>query len=140
MCNVCAASKALSGGYRRGDIGYEIRAVGTGEFQPARYQIRKVGDAWPNGWVKTVDLSGSIAALGFDDRKINFRRHRTIVEIAIALQRGDLDAMNLGLALGNRFFLWLGSLTTFAERTRRWLWGLGRMHSPIVHRGGHVKI
>ncbi len=67
MCNVCCAHSALKQeGLKDERLGVEIRAWGRAEFSPAVYQIRRIGEQWPEYWESTLDLAGTMVDFGFD--------------------------------------------------------------------------
>lgn len=45
----------------------EFRAKGSGpEFEPCEFQVRRPGEEWPEKWIDTSDLAGTVSALGLD--------------------------------------------------------------------------
>lgn len=72
MCNVCCAFKALNDeGIKDERLGIEIRAWGRAEFSPAVYQIKKIGDPWPEYWYSSLDLAGTMSDFGLDVKLTN---------------------------------------------------------------------
>ncbi len=77
-CNVCVAAEVLRtaslSGYEvrwreapSGTPSVYVRAMSAGpEFKPAKYQVRRAGEAWPQDWLLSTDLAGDMSVLGFD--------------------------------------------------------------------------
>ena len=67
MCDVCIAEMTRGKGTEMN--GYEIRSKGKTEFGPAKMQIKKQGDEWPEHWIHTYDLAGTVSYFGFDAQR-----------------------------------------------------------------------
>lgn len=72
-CNVCEAIRALEATQADPEVGYKVpylpgtyvRARGSGaEFKAAEFQIRVEGQPWPNEWIPSKDLAGSLMDFG----------------------------------------------------------------------------
>jgi len=71
-CSVCEATRVLEA--REGvqvqwpetPVKVYVRARGQHPERTATYQVRKEGQDWPDQWIKTDDLAGSMHRWGFD--------------------------------------------------------------------------
>lgn len=104
MCNVCVAGRSLNGSFSL--HGFDIRSRGEAEFAMATYQIRKVGDSWPEHWASTLDLAGTLGALGFDDRELNSKRRCLLNSISKSLKKYKLTAIYPANPYIHRTLVW----------------------------------